>query len=296
MYFAALGLGLGGCGQMSTGGGTELPLQVRISVSSRVEAKEWRLWSVEERPVAARGASAGYVFVSRGILRDSAGILDLPGDPGIFLLEAWVRSSASDSLDVSVIPQAGFRLDSTCIQPVPLSGEIVRVELCTSMPVGLLPSGRDTAHAPDRLSILRIEGRAPQRLQILDDPGVVRQQPLEARLWSVSNDTTDDQTLLFRGRLTRESDGTFRMPVRKGSERFVIEASRSADALPSRIASHVQVSSGWTRFLRCGESILAPLPPTFSVHECPELDWMLSGSDSTHAGADLWSVFSLSVP
>jgi len=281
---------------MSTGGGTELPLQVRISVSSRVEAKEWRLWSVEERPLAARGTSAGVLFVSRGILHDSAGVLDLPGDPGIYLLEAWVKDAANDSLDVSVIPSSDFRIDSNCIQRVPLSGEIVRVELCTSIPASQLPSGRDSAHAPDRLTILQIEGRAPQRLQILDDPGVVRQQPLEARLWSISNDTSDDQTLLFRGRLTRESDGTFRMPVKKGNERFVIEASRASDALPTRIASHVQVTSGWTRFLRCGETILAPLPPTFSVHECPELGWMLSGTDSTHAGADLWSVFSLSIP
>lgn len=295
--FAVLAtLGLGACGQMSTGGGTELPIQVRISVSSRVEAKEWRLWSVEERPVAARGVSAGFVFVSRGLLRDSAGILDLPGDPGIYLLEAWVMGATSDSLDVSVTPNADFRIDSTCIQRVPLSGEIVRVELCTSIPKGQLPSGRDSAHAPDRLSILQIEGHAPQRLQILDDPGVVRQQPLEARLWSISNDTTDDQTLLFRGRLTRETDGTFRMPVKKGNERFVIEASRSADALPTRIASHAQVSSGWTRFLRCGETILAPLPPTFSVHECPELGWKLSGTDSARSGADLWSVFTLSIP
>lgn len=281
---------------MSTGGGTELPIQVQITVISSAEAKEWRLWSVEERPLAARGASGTYDFISRGILHDSAGILDLPSDPGIFLLEAWVDRNPADSLDVSVASQAGFTINPSCIQSVPLSGEIIQVELCTSIPLRLLPSGRDTAHAPDRLSILRIEGRSPQRLQILDDPGIVRQLPMEARLWSVSNDTSDDQTLVFRGRLNRESDGSFRMPVKKGNEQFVIEASRATNVMPSRIASRVTVSSGWTRYLRCGESILAPLPPTFSVHECPDLDWKLSGTDSSHAGADMWSVFSLAIP
>jgi hypothetical protein len=90
--FAALAtLGLGACGQMSTGGGTELPLQVRISVSSRVEAKEWRLWSVEDRPVAARGTSAGVLSFPAGscTIRPASSIC--PEIPAIYLLEAGSR-------------------------------------------------------------------------------------------------------------------------------------------------------------------------------------------------------------
>lgn len=288
--------GLSGCGDPSAGGGTELPIQVRIIVDSRMEAAEWRLWTVEETTVAARGAFASYSFVSKGILKDSAGVLALPGDPGVFLLEAWVHRTPSDSIQVAIPSPIGFAIDSSCIQSVPMSGEIVHVDACSGMDKKLLPSGTDTTHRPDQVSLIRIEGRSPQRIQILDDAGVTRLTPAEARLWSISTDTGDDQILRFRGRLSRESDGSFRIPVMQGNTRYVIESSRNSGALPPRIATHVRVSTGWTRYLVCMENILPPLPGTISVHDCPELGWTLSGSDSEHGGADQWSAFSLDIP
>lgn len=287
---------LAGCGDPSAGGGTELPIQVRITVDSRMEATQWRLWTIEEAPLAARGAVGSYSFVSKGILKDSAGVLALPGDPGVFLLEAWVDRTPSESIQVAIPSPIGFAIDSSCIQPVPLSGEVVHVEVCSGMDKKLLPSGADTTHRPDQVSLIRIEGRTPQRIQILDDAGIERLTPAEARLWSISTDTGDDQILRFRGRLSRESDGSFRIPVMQGNTRYVIESSRNAGGMPTRIATHVRVTTGWTRYLVCMENILPPLPGTISVHDCPELGWSLSGSDSLHRGADLWSAFSLDIP
>lgn len=297
----ALGLGIAlsvtGCGDPSAGGGTELPLQVRITVDSRVEASEWRLWSIEETPSAARGGASGaYTFVSRGILADSAGVLSIPSDPGLFLLEAWVDAPPGDSLDVARASQPGFAIDSDCIQQVPLSGDIVRVQLCTNLDSRMLPSGTDSLHRPDQSSIIRIEGRDPQRLQLLDDAGASRLQPAEARLWSISTEANSDQTLLFRGRLSREADGTFRIPVLSGNTRYVLEASSTAGAMPTRISTHVRVPNGWNRYVMCSESVLSPLPAIVSVHSCPDLNWKLSSTDSTEGGADIWSVFSLDVP
>lgn len=289
-------IGVAGCGDPSAGGGTELPIQVRISVESRVQAAEWRLWSVEESPAAARGAAGAYTFVSRGVLRDSAGVLALPNDPGVYLLEAWVKSRPGDSLDVAVASHAGFAIDSSCVQVVPASGEIVRVQQCRGQDMSLLPSADDSIHAPDQLSVLRIEGRTPQRIQLLDDAGTARLLPAEARLWQISTDTADDQILIFGGRLARESDGTFRLPVQHGSTRYVLEAASGAGAMPTHVRTRIAMGSGWTRYLRCEENILPPLPGTISVHDCPDLDWQLSGHDSAHVGAGMWSAFSTHLP
>jgi len=279
------------------GGGTELPIQVRITVESRTEASQWRLWTVEENTSSARRLSgSSYTFVSRGILADSAGVLSLPRDPGIFLLEAWIRKVPSDSLDVAIPSASGFVIDTSCIQQIPQSGDIVQIQRCSNLAPQMLPSGKDTSHAPDLFSVIRIESESPQRLQILDDNGTQRIQPAEARLWSISTDSAADQTLLFRGRLSRESDGTFRIPVLPGNMRFLIEASTLANAMRTRISTHAKVSTGWTRYMDCMENILSPLPGTVSVHACPELGWNLSGIDSTSTGADVWSVFSLDIP
>lgn len=287
---------LAGCGDPSMGGGTELPIQVRITVESRTEAKQWRLWTVEENTNAARHLlGSSYTFVSRGILEDSAGVLSLPSDPGLFLLEAWVGKSPADSLDVAIPSLPGFSIDTSCMQAVPRSGDIVQVRRCMSFEARQMPSGRDSAHAPDMFSVLRIEGESPQRLQILDDAGSLRLLPAEARLWSISTDSGDDQTLLFRGRLSREADGTFRLPVLQGHRRFLIEAATKANSMRSRISTRTRISTGWTRYMECMENILSPLPGTFSVHGCPDLGWNLSGLDSASVGADIWSAFSLDI-
>jgi hypothetical protein len=297
--FAVMGLGmalgLSGCGDPTAGGGTELPIQVRIFVDA--DANAWRLWTVEEEnPVAARGLSTSRTFVSRGVLQDSAGILSLPATPGLFLLEAWIHNAPPESLVVvHDIPDA-FRLDETCIQSVPLDHDIVRTQVCPSLDRTLAPSSSDSASRPERLTLIRIEGSQVQRVQILDDAGAARLLPAEARLWEVSPDSTQDQTLLFRGVLDRESDGSFRLPTRAGFGRYLIEASETRGALPRTVPAHSVTRTGWTRFMACQESVLAPLPSTLSVHSCPGLGWTLSGSTAEAQGADLWSAFSLSLP
>lgn len=288
---------LGACGNPQSGGGTELPISVQIYVGA--QARAWRLWSVEETPaVAARGQDgSGYTFVSRGVLRDSAGMLDLPTAPGTFLLEAWINHSPSAYLTIARPAAAGFAIDPSCVQTIPLDGQIISTRVCPTIDRLAAPSGLDdTSTAPDRLTLIRIGGTQVQRVQILDDAGTRRLQPVEARLWSVSTDTSEDQTLVFRGRLQRENDGTFRLPTTRGSIRYVIEASDSARALPPVVPAHAQMDSGWSRYLLCQENILTPLPGTLSVHACPGLDWTPSGRDSTHVGAGIWSVFSLDLP
>jgi len=288
---------LAACGNPQSGGGTELPISVQIYVGAQAQA--WRLWSVEETPaVAARGLeSSGLTFVSHGVLRDSAGVLDLPATPGIFLLEAWVSHSPSRYLTIARPAVPGFALDSSCVQSIPLDGQIVSTRVCPSLDRFAAPSGLDdTATAPDRLTLIRIGGTRIQRVQIFDDPGRQRLKPAEARLWSVSTDTSEDQTLVFRGRLQLENDGTFRLPTTRGSIRYVIEASDSAGSLPPVVPARAQMDSGWSRYLACQENIVTPLPGTLSVHACPGLDWTPSGRDATHSGAGIWSVFSINLP
>lgn len=288
-------LGLAACGDPTSGGGTELPIQVRIYVDA--DANAWRLWTVEEEETtAARGESAPRTFVSRGVLHDSAGILSLPATPGTFLLEAWIHNTPPDSLVVVHDIPDGFRLDESCIQSVPLDRNIVRTQVCPSLDRSLAPSSSDSASRPERLTLIRIEGTQVQRVQILDDAGDARLLPAEARLWEVSPNAEQDQTLLFRGVLDRESDGSFRLPTRSGFGRFLIEAAERSGSLPRTIPAYAAMPTGWTRFMDCQESILSPLPPTLSVHSCPGLDWTLSGTGENSKGADLWSVFSLSLP
>lgn len=290
--FAAIGLS--GCGDPTSGGGTELPIQVRIYVDA--DANAWRLWTIEEESTPSAEASAPRAFVSRGILQDSAGILSLPATPGTFLLEAWIHNTPPESLEVVHDIPDGFQLDKSCIQSVPMDRNIVRTQVCPGLDRSLAPSSLDSASRPERLTIIRIEGNQIQRVQILDDAGGARLQPAEARLWEVSPDSSQDQTLLFRGVLDRESDGSFRLPTRSGFGRFLIEAASTRGVLPRTVPAQATVGTGWTRFMDCQESILPPLPPTLSVHSCPGLDWTLSGSGSTAKAADLWSVFSLSLP
>jgi hypothetical protein len=76
----------------------------------------------------------------------------------------------------------------------------------------------------------------------------------------------------------------------------VIEAATDPEDLPSRIAQRTRIDSGWSRFVACQEGVLAPLPSVLSVHACPDLGWTPSGRDSGRAGADLWSVFSTTLP
>lgn len=286
---------LSACGEPTSGGGTELPIQVRIYVDA--EANAWRLWTIEDGGTsAARGEASRGAFVSRGILRDSAGILALPATSGTFLLEAWVDNTPPDSLVVIHEIPEGFKIEESCVQAVPLDGNIVRTQVCPGLDRSLAPSATDSASRPERLTLIRIQGRNEQRVQILADAGDARILPAEARLWEVSSDSGQDQTLLFRGVLDRESDGTLRLPTRSGFGRFLIEASTSAGSLPRSIPARATASTGWTRFMDCQESILSPLPPTLSVHSCPGLDWHLSGTAAGAKGADLWSVFSLSLP
>lgn len=290
----AAAFALAACGDPTSGGGTELPIQVRIYVDA--EANAWRLWTIEEGGTSAARGSAGRTFISRGVLRDSAGILALPATSGIFLLEAWVRNTPPESLVVIHDIPDGFRIDASCIQSVPLDGNIVRTQVCPGLDRSLAPSATDSASLPERLTLIRIEGPIDQRLQILDDAGDAKLLPAEARLWEVSSDPTQDQTLLFRGVLDRESDGSLRLPTRSGFGRYLIEASSTSGALPRSIPARATATAGWTRFMDCQESILAPLPRTLSVHSCPGLDWHLSGTAAGAAGADLWSAFSLSLP
>lgn len=288
-------LALSACGEPTSGGGTELPIQVRIYVDA--EANAWRLWTIEEgSATAARGEASRGSFVSRGVLRDSAGILALPATSGTFLLEAWVKNTPPESLVVVHEIPEGFLLDESCIQAVPLDGNIVRTQVCPGLDRSLAPSAADSASRPERLTLIRIEGRKDQRVQILADAGDAKILPAEARLWEVSTDSGQDQTLLFRGVLDRESDGSLRLPTRSGFGRFLIEASTTAGSLPRSIPARATATTGWTRFMDCQESILSPLPPTLSVHSCPGLDWRLSGNGPGTEGADLWSVFSLSLP
>jgi hypothetical protein len=235
-------------------------------------------------------------LTSRGNLHDSGGVLALPATPGTYLLEAWTSRLPSDSLPVRFTPSSGFALDPSCLQTIPQDGELHHTQFCNTLNPLLAPSGRDSATAADRLTLVRIEGQTIQRLQILDDPGTRRLLPAEARLWSVSTDPGSDQTLEFRGVLERESDGTFRFPVVRGMERWVIEAASNPDVLPVRISQRSRIDSGWSRFVQCQEGVLAPLPAVLSVHACPELGWALSGRDSARGGADLWSVFSTTLP
>lgn len=290
----ALSLGLASCADPAAGGGTELPIQVRIYVDA--EAKAWRLWTIEDTPSAGRGSATGRNFISRGILRDSAGILSLPATAGTFLLESWVNNNPPESLVVVHAIAEGFRLDETCIQAVPLDRSIVRTQVCPGLDRSLAPSATDSASRPERLTLIRIEGQRVQRVQILDDAGGARLDPVEARLWEVSRDSGQDQTLHFRGVLDRESDGTLRLPTSNGFHRYLIEAAGNGGALPRSISTSATVQSGWTRFMDCQESILPPLPTTLSIHSCPGLDWTLSGTGETSPGANLWSVFSLDLP
>lgn len=286
---------LAACGDPTSGGGTELPIQVRIYVDA--EANAWRLWTIEEDgPSAARGGSGERTFVSRGVLRDSAGILALPATSGVFLLEAWVHNTPPESLVVVHDIPDGFRIEASCIQSVPLDGNIVRTQVCPGLDRTLAPSAGDSASLPERLTLIRIEGRNDQRVQILADAGDAKLLPAEARLWEVSTDSAADQTLLFRGVLDRESDGSLRLPTRSGFGRFLIEAAAKPGALPRSIPARATETAGWNTFKDCQEDILPPLPQTLSVHSCPGLDWHPSGTAAGASGADLWSVFSLSLP
>lgn len=287
----AAGLWLTSCADPQSGGGTELPIQVRIYGAA--EAKAWRLWSIQETEVAGR---ATLQLTSRGNLQDSGGVLSLPANPGTYLLEAWTTRLPADSLPVRFTPSAGFALDPSCLQTIPQDGELHYTQFCSALDPLQAPSGRDSATAADRLTLVRIEGQSIQRLQILDDPGTRRLLPAEARLWSVSTDPGSDQTLEFRGVLERESDGTFRFPVVRGTVRWVIEAASDPDVLPVRISQRSRIDSGWSRFVHCQEGVLAPLAAVLSVHACPDLGWPLSGRDSARGGADLWSVFSTTLP
>jgi len=287
---------LASCANPQSGGGTELPIQVRIYVEVPTQATAWRLWSVEESPRTASTQTIGYSFVSRGVLKDSSGVLSIPNSPGTFLLEAWTRTTPSDSLAVVRDAPAGFAIDSSCIQSIPLDGQIFHTQACPQMRPATAPSGQDTARAPDRITMLRIPGGEVQRVQILDDAGARKLLPAEARLWSISTDPAEDQTLVFRGRLARESDGSFHFPTERGKVRYVVEAAETEGVLPTTIRSHAKMDEGWSRYLACQENILPPLPGTLSVHACPDLGWMPSGKDSAHSGANLWSVFATDLP
>ncbi len=290
-----LGLGaclsLVACADPQSGGGTELPIQVRIYGAA--QAKAWRLWDVQEVEVAGR---TSLHFTSHGSLQDSGGVLALPSSPGTYLLEAWTSRMPSDTLPVRSSAAPGVVLDPACLQIIPQDGELHQAQFCTSLDPTLSPSGADSATAADRLTLVRIEGQTIQRLQILDDLGSRRMLPGEARLWSVSAQPGADQTLDFRGILRRESDGTFRFPVVRGTVRWVIEAATNPEDLPLRIAQRTRIDSGWSRFVACQEGVLPPLPSILSVHACPDLGWTPSGRDRGQAGADLWSVFSTTLP
>jgi len=282
---------LGGCADPQSGGGTELPIQVRIYGAA--EAKAWRMWEIQETEIAGRTTLQ---FTSRGSLQDSGGVLALPSSPGTYLLEAWTNHRPSDSMLVRFDAPSGFVLDPSCVQTIPQDAELHQTQFCSTLDPRQAPSGGDSSSSADRLTLLRIEGESIQRLQILDDLGSRRLLPTEARLWSVSTAAGADQTLDFRGILRRESDGTFRFPVVRGTTRWVIEAATTPAALPVRIAPRTRIDSGWSRFIACQEGILAPLPGVLSVHACPDLGWIPSGRDTAHVGADLWSVFSTTLP
>ncbi|MCB9496449.1 MAG: hypothetical protein H6686_06135 [Fibrobacteria bacterium] len=293
LLVAGLGLLLPtGCADPQSGGGTELPVQVRIYGS--VNAKAWRLWSVED--VDPGTGAPDTRFLSRGVLRDSGGVLVLPNSPGVYLLEGWTRFEPDDSISVSVSSGRTLALDSQCIETIPQDGEIHFTTPCGSMKTSESPSGLSGASAPDQVTLVRLAGAPPQSLQVLSDNGSAKILVQEARLWSIGSDTLGRPTLSFRGALTSSGSGEFDFPPLRGKTTYLLEGSTKATSLGRKVPARIRLDSTWSRTSSCLETILPPLPRVLSVHMCPGLGVSPSGAASDSQGADIWSVFTTDIP
>jgi hypothetical protein len=284
---------LSGCGNPQSGGGTELPLQVYVipadgsAPAARVQGKEWRLWSVED--------SAGYAqFVSRGVLADSNGIITLPFDPGMYLVEGWKSQRPNSDLPVTLTAARSAALDTSCLTNLTSGATTVGLRACTQVDSSLAPSWKigATTSKPELVTLVRLPERGSRFLDIRRSDNNARETIAEARLWEVVN----GDSLQFAGRLRIEPDSGLRIPVLSGKHKYVLEFAGKAGMLPNRIPSRQPPPEQYAKAIDCWETIVPPLNERLTVHSCPDLTLRPSQTDSVHPGATGSAYFSITTP
>lgn len=286
--FALLGPLLGACSGPDAGGGTELPIQVYllqtdIEGAARVSASELRLWSIEE-------SGGSTTFVSRGVLDDSLGIVTLPNDPGLYLIEAWDDTlSAPPQAPVAVAASAAFRIDSSCLAV--LNGtETTAIGLCQDSPDSSLPSfdAADTSSAPSHVAMLKIAGRVAHRIRIVSGSDGTLYTPSEARLWTV----VEGDSLRFGGRLRSDGSGRFQLPTRPAGTIQVVEYALSDTSLANQVVTRQILSTGGKDLVAACTDTLSSgdLPDQIDLPACTLGTLLPSSTDSIHE-ADGMAVF-----
>ena len=184
---------LSGCSQL--GGGTELPspnIQVYIvgysadtGSTAPVAARQTRIWALDSQSTDSAH------LTSRGLLTDSAGILQLPPDSGTYLLESWIRREPPESLSLHVTIPATALHDTSCLQILGRSGSLQGLRSCRDTLSN--PSGGTGGSHPEMLAVVRISGGPAHPFRMLLGTDTTTLRLAEVRLWSWND------SLVFRG-------------------------------------------------------------------------------------------------
>jgi len=115
-----------------------------------VAARQTRIWALDSQVVDS------VYLTSRGLLTDSAGILQLSPDSGTFLLESWIHSVPPESLSMhATYPATSFN-DSSCNQLLGRSASLHRLRSCRDTASN--PSREPGIASPQLVAVVKISG------------------------------------------------------------------------------------------------------------------------------------------
>jgi len=261
------------CGCSQLGGGTELPgqnIQVFIIPYGQdtggaipVAARQTRIWAVDSQDADSVHLS------SRGLLSDSAGILQLPPDSGTFLLESWIHRDPPESLSLHTTYPAKSFNDSTCFQLLGRSGSLHRLRSCRDTASN--PSREPGAESPELVAVVKISGGPAHPYRLLG-PDTTTLHLAEVRLWSWND------SLMFKGVLRAGE-----LPTLTEKAKFVLQGWRQVGVAPARIRAVRQSTLNMTDWNKCVINLAAFGSSVTTLHSCTLAGPMADDS------ADVWS-------
>lgn len=263
------------CGCSQLGGGTELPgsnIQVFIypysgdtGTAAPVAARQTRIWALDSQ------VADSVHLTSRGLLTDSAGVLQLPPDSGTFLLESWRYRDPPESLSLHATYPAGSFFDTSCLQLLARGGSLHRLRSCKDTLSN--PSREPGVASPELVAVVRVSGGPahPYRMvQAGTDTTTIHLA--EVRLWSWND------SLVFRGVLRAGE-----LPTLMEQAKFVLQGWSRVGVAPDRI--RVKRPSGLTLPVwdSCAINLAAFGSSVTTLHSCSLAGPMADDS------ADFWS-------
>jgi hypothetical protein len=263
------------CGCSQLGGGTEVPssnIQVYIigynqdtGGAGPVAARQTRIWALDSQ------SEDSVSLTSRGLLTDSAGVLQLPPDSGTFLLESWIRRAPPESLSLRAKYPAKSFFDTSCRQLLGRGGSLHRLTSCRDTLSN--PSRAAGGEPPELVAVVRVSGGPAHPFRMLLGADTTTLHPVEVRLWSWGNDS-----LAFRGVLR-----VGELPTLTEKAKFVIQGWTRTGMAPDRIP--VKRSSGLTipAWDSCAINLAAFGSSVTTLHSCRLQSPMPDDS------ADFWS-------